>query len=274
MKIKKKDLKVVLYLVGILALVAGYFLGYQNLAEKRTELEAQRTLLQEKETKVNEIYENQSTYQEEADEAEQKASEILAKYPADVQGEDVILYTVDLENEFDAQVTTIGFTEDNLLYTVGANTGDEAEDTSTDDTDDTDETDETDTADTTQSAAEVTSQDIGIVDASTVQLPQISMLETTVTYDFTIGYTDCKSMFQSILDYANKRNVSSISLSYDSESGQLAGNMIVNMFYLTGTDKEYTEPDSGVTLHGTDNIFATLEKGDKNDKKKEDESEQ
>ncbi len=37
--------------------------------------------------------------------------------------------------------------------------------------------------------------------------------------------------------------------------------MSVNMYYLTGTDKEYGEPDSGVTNFGKDDIFGTLQSG-------------
>jgi hypothetical protein len=271
MKIKKSDLKVVLYLVGVLALAAGYFLGYQKLAEKKTELVAQRTLLQQQEQQVNEIYENQGNYQEQADAATAGIDEILANYPSGVKAEDVILYAVDLENDYDAEISGMSFSEDNLLYSVGSNAASTETAAASDDEDGTDET--TDTADTAETATATSGQDIGIVDASTVQFPQISLMDTTVTYNFKSDYTDCKTMFASILAFAEKRNVSSISLSYDSEGGQLVGNMNVNMYYISGSDKEYVEPDSGVTLYGTDNIFATLEKGDKNDEKNEDEEE-
>jgi hypothetical protein len=264
MKIKKSDLKIVLYLVGVLALAAGYFLGYQTLAEKKTELVAQRTLLQQQEQQVNEIYENQGNYQEEADAATARIDEILANYPAGVLAEDTILYAKDLEEEFDATISTMSFTEGNLLYSAGTSAEEETADTSDETETDTAETEDTATADTT-----ATAQDIGIIDASTVQYPQISLMDTEVTYNFTAAYEDSKEMFASILAFADKRNVSSIALSYDSDSGLLVGNMNVNMFYLSGTDAVYSEPDTGVTQHGTDNIFATLKKGDKNENKKE-----
>ena len=35
--------------------------------------------------------------------------------------------------------------------------------------------------------------------------------------------------------------------------------MNVSMFYVSGTDKLYMEPDAGVILHGKENLFGTVE---------------
>lgn len=102
-------------------------------------------------------------------------------------------------------------------------------------------------------------EQLGIMDESTVQLPSLSLINTSVSYDFETGYTDCKSVFAMILDYAEKRNVPSISLKYNDQTGLLDGNMNVSMFYVSGTDKLYMEPDAGVILHGKENLFGTVE---------------
>ena len=68
-----------------------------------------------------------------------------------------------------------------------------------------------------------------------------------------------ENRYASILAYADKRNVPSISLSYDGESGKLSGNMTVNMYYMTGReDAAYEEPSSGVHSLGVKNIFGTI----------------
>jgi hypothetical protein len=249
MKLKKKDLKLVLYAGGILALLAGYFLGYQHFAENQTSLEARRDALQAEEAQVAEIYENQSTYEAEAEKAEQMIEEIVAKYPADVRTEDSILYAIDLEDSFDAEISSLTLNTDNLLYTIGSGAGEEEAATETEET-----------------ASNDYSDAIGIIDTSTVQLPQVSLLDTQVTYNFTAGYEDCKTMFASIIDYVEKRNVTNLSLSYNGDSGELNGNMVVVMYYLSGTDKVYEEQDTGVTNFGTDDIFGSLKKSEKNER--------
>lgn len=104
-------------------------------------------------------------------------------------------------------------------------------------------------------------QQLGIIEEESVALPDLTLYSTVAGYDFTTGYQDCKSVFASILAFADHRNVPSITLAYDAETGKLKGNMSVNMYYLTRTDKEYGEPDSGVTNFGKDDIFGTLQSG-------------
>ena len=58
-------------------------------------------------------------------------------------------------------------------------------------------------------------------------------------------------------------NVGGLSLSYDSETGKIVGNLNVNRYYLTGTEDVYESPDTGVIQKGSDNIFGTIENPDR-----------
>ena len=96
------------------------------------------------------------------------------------------------------------------------------------------------------------------LDAEEVAESGISLYETPVVYTFTVPYDDMKEVVRMIQEDEEQRNVESITLSYESGSGELVGNMTVKMFAVTGTDSEYIAPDVPSMQLGTDNIFGTV----------------
>ncbi len=62
-----------------------------------------------------------------------------------------------------------------------------------------------------------------------------------------------------INNYTEKRNIDEITLSYDSETGNLTGSMKINMYNLVGNGITYTEPAIGNVDIGLDNIFGTID---------------
>ena len=84
-----------------------------------------------------------------------------------------------------------------------------------------------------------------------------------VSYEFTSTYDSLKKVIADILSSPDKQNVGGLSLSYDSETGKIVGNLNVNRYYLTGTEDVYESPDTGVIQKGSDNIFGTIENPDR-----------
>lgn len=250
-RISKKDIKLLLYVGGLLLLALAYFLGYQKFMEKREVLEAEQANLQQQVNRLNEIAMYLDDYEEQAAVYDEEMDKIFSDYPAEVREEDTILYACDMENSYDIWVSNIGISPANQVFSLGDNVTTDvvAAETTTDES----------AAAGTESTGMSVDEQLGIQDEATVTLPYISLFDTAVVYDFTTGYSDCKSVFAMILACADKRNVSSISLAYDTETGLLNGNMNVNMFYMTGSDKTYEEPDAGIIVHGKDNLFGTVE---------------
>ena len=90
-----------------------------------------------------------------------------------------------------------------------------------------------------------------------------NFLEKLKTKISNISYETSYKGFKEIMDYINENkdrmSVNNFSLSYDTETGLVAGTTSINMYSVTGTDKQYTQQNlSGVGL-GTDNIFGTLD---------------
>lgn len=271
--ISKKDAKLLLYAGGILLLVLAYFLGYQKFMEQREVLEAERSSLRQQVNRLDEIYAGKDEYEKQTLAYDGEMTQIFNNYPADVREENLILYASELERKHEIRFTNIGISPAMQIYSLGDSVGAEtaegaaaAESTGT--------AESADAAGTEADAANAAAEDqerkldeqLGILDEASVELPQISLCNMAVAYDFTTGYNDCKSVFAMILESAEKKTVSAISLTYDTETGLLNGNMNVNMYYMTGTDKIYEEPDAGSIVHGKEDLFGTVDqKNEKND---------
>lgn len=78
---------------------------------------------------------------------------------------------------------------------------------------------------------------------------------TNLTLDYTGIYGGIKTAVEHIQSDAKKKNVESISLSYDSSTSNLLGTMTVNCYSIAGTDEVYTKPVIPTMPIGTDNIF-------------------
>lgn len=242
--ISKKNIRLLLYVFGVLILILVLASVRPQIQEKTDALTSENEQLSSQlQTLVN-LEMNESTYIEQSKTYETEIASILAKYPAEVREEDAIIFAKEIEDMSEFKINTIGIAPGNLLLSLrSANAGQPADTT-------------TDTADTTTAVS--TGVDLGIMEASDVVCPDYYLYNMTVSYDFTSDYEDLKKVFAKILADEDKRNISAMSLTFDSENGLLVGNINMNLFYMMGTEKEYVAPDPGVVLTGNDNIFGTM----------------
>lgn len=85
----------------------------------------------------------------------------------------------------------------------------------------------------------------------------VSLLARPIEYTFSAGYKDMKTMIAEIAESGNMRNVDSIVIGYDSETGLLQGTMVTNYYSIEGGEREYKAPNIlGVSI-GNENVFGT-----------------
>lgn len=89
----------------------------------------------------------------------------------------------------------------------------------------------------------------------------VSLYGTPVVYTFTVSYDDMKEAVGIIQRDEDKRNVETITLSYESGSGMLVGNMTVNMYAVSREGVQYQAPEVPFMSLGTNNIFGTVVTG-------------
>jgi hypothetical protein len=250
-------MKLLMIVGGLLVLVIVVSFAKPSLDDQRTELNRTNQTLTEKLNEINELEANLASYRTQTEEFTQKNQEILDEFPAEVRCEDAILYSKNLQDSVDMEITSVSISDGNLLYAMNDTTTTDAAAVSEDE-----DSDETTTDTTADASADTTASSeadgIGVITASQVEKPNYSLFDVVVSYDFSIGYDDLKKIFAGILADSDKKNVPSISVAYDTETGLLSGNMSVNMYYLTGTDKAYETPSAGKVKKGKDNVFGTL----------------
>ena len=83
--------------------------------------------------------------------------------------------------------------------------------------------------------------------------------KVTITLAFQVSYDGLKKCLDFINDYPQKCSVGGLTVSFDSETGNLSGSMDISMYHLQGGNRKYTDPIIASTDTGTGNIFGTIE---------------
>lgn len=80
--------------------------------------------------------------------------------------------------------------------------------------------------------------------------------KNVISMQYDCPYENMKILFDYVRDNKTDRmNISAISLDYDMETGNIAGKIDLNLYYLTGTDREYDELPEMEFGFGMDNVF-------------------
>ena len=231
MKISRKDIKLLLYAGGILFLVAVYFVFYRNIDQKSNELEGRIRILEQEKNQLEALNDKKAEYKEETENMQREIDVILAGFPADVKEENAIVYANQLENLSGMEISGINIGSKNLLHSTGENAESE-------------ENGDTATAD---------------------QLPSLYLYGMPVNYSFTVEYSSFKKAAALIAENEEKRNMETITLSFDEESGKIVGTAAVNMYFIMGSNSVYQEPEIPPIPQGIDDIFGTVGDADQED---------
>lgn len=119
MKISKKDQKTLLYIIGILMVVAVYFLYYSN---KQTEIEALQSEVDTLYSEVMELREyeiNNARYKKSTQEYYEKIDSMVSEFPGGIKEETSIMYSRELENTLGVKTGSVNMAPAALLSSFG-----------------------------------------------------------------------------------------------------------------------------------------------------------
>ncbi|MDD6035751.1 MAG: hypothetical protein PUC30_06125 [Lachnospiraceae bacterium] len=85
---------------------------------------------------------------------------------------------------------------------------------------------------------------------------QIIFTKENISFGYSCDYETWKKLLTYIGEYPERRTVQSVTASYNSASGTLDGTMVLNLFAVTGGEKEYIAPVTEDVPLGRDNLFA------------------
>lgn len=264
-KISDKDLKLLIYFCSFLLLAAAFFLGYMKMNEKRNNLESKIPNLTAKLATLRSKSAKKDMYDSEMKSMSKEIQNFESEYPYSTTLEGNIMFLTNMEKDTKTTITNINFLNKEVIYPV-SNTG---------------------TLESNEGGAGISSNEEGIVnevnsntdnkdleeskksqedskkisDSASSEINKESLIgyKTAVQIDFSTTYKGLKACINYINNADSKMNINDMSVAYDSSTGNLTGNMTINMYTMSGTSK-VNEPViiDGIDI-GTDNIFGTFE---------------
>lgn len=202
-----------LFLVVSVVIALGcWFFGFSKMNEKSAELDTKIAALDTTITQRTEYKNNSDKYQQDTKKYNESKEVYLEQFPSDVCSEDVFALVRNI-NALDD-----GTDEDNAISITGGKIGDAEEVYSTE-----------------------SSKIVGYKE------------EITLDFEYST-YEGIKNMIDYINSYENRCNVVSYTASMDTTkvvadddaigiAGTLTGDLTFNMYFLSGTDKEYKAPE-------------------------------
>lgn len=235
MKMKKSDVNILLMVIGIALAAVCYFLVYQNLVEKTDALQASNATLEQEVNYLQDLANNKQQYLDDTAAMQTRIEEIKAQFPAQYLPEDEILYVVGVEEAYDTEVSSIGMAASTMLEVAAP------------------------VSDVPVTEGEEAAPAEGEGEAATAT-PQIMLYQTPVNVVMTSSYNSIKDIIKKINEDTDRKSIETISMAFDTETGDLLANLSFNMYTLTGTDAEYTTPKVDGVTFGTNNIFNSADK--------------
>lgn len=229
--ISTRDKKLILMLLGIVIFALGYFVAFRPLMSKAEELKTANEPLETKLAQLEEIEENRDYYVSETENYNQKVTDYTAMFPADVKEEDAIILARDMEQKTGIWAFQLDISPQELTSSLTLDDYDEDFNEIEQDTD---------------------IQQL-VADSSGMELYRMRN-----SFDFNGSYDAVKNVIDALNNDGRRMTIDSLDIDFSASTGQVGGTMVVNMYSMTGTGREYTAPDTGSIRHGSSNLFGTI----------------
>lgn len=229
LNLSKRDIKILLALLGLVALVASFYLVYTPAKERREAIEAANVELQNQVSRLEELNASKAEYEQSIIDMNQEITALTTEFPAATKEEDGVYFAHLMETSVSGDVNISAVTLGNPEVVL------------------------------------VTEVPNAEVDASTVEggaattVSEYTMYRTRNAFIYQTGYNGMKNLVNVINNQTDKITIQTLSVSYDTATGLLSGTVDANFFTMEGTTREYTKPNLPQVNEGTSNIFKTNE---------------
>lgn len=276
-KLTGQQIKLIINLISIAIFAYSYFYvfaGFVNKTEAANkEIELVMKSMDNREKELSE----EDTLVQNLKETDAQIQEIIDGYPVKIAKEDNFMFIEQMKKALNINFSSIDVNESTLFFqtilpirnedgteVIQAGTDTNAEGTvagATESTvNDTGAADGTDNLETSVLGQDSTSDGTTTegTDAAAVPVDNaMAGMQTTMSMNFMTTYNGFKKLVEYIKNYPDKTVIDSVSVNYDSSTGDLNGSLVIKRFSLTGTGKVYEEPYIDDINIGTDNIFGT-----------------
>ncbi|MDD6254825.1 MAG: hypothetical protein PUA82_02290 [Eubacteriales bacterium] len=255
-------LSTVLIIGIILAVVLASLMGF--MIYKTHELAVSNTKLENRIDRDKKLQKSESDYETQTDELNTETENIIDKYGAGNTPEKTIMFLVNLSSTSGISVNSVEFGDEENV-TVDANGNKLKGAAKAPDPTKQEDTSDSSSSDSAASSAGGTSQNGGSSADSSADAKKGSsssdsssdsnkyyLYKYPVTISYTGTYSQLKSAVKFIEDYGERMTINDITSTYDETTGRITGTITLNMYTLTGTEKQYSDPNVSGSLGNAD----------------------
>lgn len=208
------------FVLVVIAAVLAYVYMYMPLVEERNTLTQQNYDLDVRLINLKNMAVDEDVYKMGINESSKSIKQVMNHYSAGNTPEKSIMMIDSLEQKIGIRLPNLSFSQPTALTTV--------------------------------KMPMVTEKEDGTY---AIAYYDVTLLKETLSTNYACTYEQLKKMIDYINAYPERMNIESISIAYDSQSNGLRGNLVLNLFAVTGTGKEYVAPEINGLSMGTGNIF-------------------
>ena len=217
MKIAKRDLKLLLILAGLLVFLLMYLLVFNPLQTKISDVKAENAQLSAQVEDLEAKYLRMAEYEDGIKASREFVRETLKSFPGDVKEEDILSYLLTMEARQGIRMETVTFIKPELVQQLNLMTQ---------------------------------------VDGQDVAVPANAYRATTVMTG-TLNYPQAKNVINYLYDSDKQTTLERVTLTYNSETGKLAGTFELSKYLINFDGAEYVPERVPVVDIGLKDLFGT-----------------
>ena len=218
MNISKHDQKFILILLSLLVLFLSYFSVSKSLHGKEAAVQTELDALAPQYQELRSYYDNLTSYKQQATEMADSVNQSMSEFPSDVRSEDMVMYSTELAEK-------VGITVDSI----------------------------------SMDSPEVVSQfTIPKMTGDSIETVPYTVISVKFTVSCGLNYQQLKSLISYVYDNSKKTTLDSLVISYDSETGNLLGNVTLNKYFILSSDYIYTPTGTPSVTKGITDPFGTF----------------
>ena len=236
MTVTKTERNLLLGILGVAIAVAVWFFYASPTIDKTNQLRSENSTLKIQAEEYEAVNARFDEYLNNIAQYKVEMEEILAHYPADVRTEDQMMFWANIDHAYPDEIAygTVAIDERDYILVAGADDVNGANPVANGDG----------TVPITEEQAEAASA-------------RFKLCGAPMAMDFASTYDGMKDMLRYIGEQYEKNSIIGIEVDYDEEAGLLKGAVGVELYYILGTDKEYTPYFIPSVPKGQADIFHT-----------------
>lgn len=231
MRLSKSNIKILLFIAAVAILGLTYLYVFKDNMSTADSIQSEVDTLQARYDELMAKQQDREMYETKTKEFNEKFEERLAYFPSNLDQEVSVMFVKGLtkdEGNLQFDVNSVGLGEPQTFYSL-----------------------------TAAAAADVASSDGAETSTDDTQIAgDYQCMSAAFPLSYTGSYEGLKDFIDYIMNYKYRMNISSFSISYNSTDDTYSGSVALNVYCITGADREGNLVDVDVDVpEGVSNIF-------------------